>query len=235
VPVSVRQNIRAVIRSLLEPDRASKRRAGAGEPSGTSCWRTTITWPMRTLRSLDATFFDRLLLHVEAALSWLTCEIPIGSPPSLPLNALLPFALSFALLVLAGDRGDDGGWAAATKIQAAFAERLSLEHVSMESIAACEGDPDRLQHLAEALHVQTESAIRVFDLLDADQRGVVVLEDLQRAAPDILGEGIGGGSGKSKDSWKEEDLVQMVSQMDRSGDGLLTRDDMIRIARTVGL
>jgi EF-hand domain pair len=178
------------------------------------------------------TFFDRLLLHVEAALSWLTCRIPIGSP----LNALLPFALLFARLVLSsGDIGDGDGWAAAAKIQAAFAERLSLEHVGVESIVACEGDPDRLQHLAEALHVQTESAIRVFDLLDADQKGVVVLEDLQRVAPDILGEGIGDGSGKSKDSWKEEDLVQMVSQMDRSGDGLLTRDDMIRIARTVGL
>jgi hypothetical protein len=142
------------------------------------------------------------------------------------------FAFRLLLLVLAGDGGDDG-WVAATRIQAAFADRLNLPHANLESIAACEGDADRLQHLAEALHVQTESAIRVFELLDVDRKGVVVLEDLQRVAPDILGEGTGNSNGK--DSWKEEDLVQMVAQVDRSGDGLLTKDDMIRIARAVGL
>lgn len=102
--------------------------------------------------------------------------------------------------------------------------------MDLEFILACDCDADRLQHLAEALHAQTENAIRVFQLLDVDGKGVVVLEDLQRVAPDIM-----GGEGSGKNSWKDEDLVQMVSQVDRSGDGLLTKDDMIRIARAVGL
>lgn len=110
-------------------------------------------------------------------------------------------------------------------IQEAFASELDLPHVDLEVIEACRGSADALEELAIKLHVQTQSAIRVFEMLDEAGKGMVVLEDLQRVAPEILGE----------DDARDDDLVEMVNQVDPSGEGFLTRDDMIRIARKVGL
>lgn len=71
---------------------------------------------------------------------------------------------------------------------------------------------------------QQQQAEKVFSLLDEAGKGVVVLHDLQRVVNDIMDEDV-----------TEEDLVEMIHEFDQSGDGLLFREDIIRIARLVGL
>ena len=70
-----------------------------------------------------------------------------------------------------------------------------------------------------------QRAQKVFSLLDEAGKGVVVLHDLQRVAQDML-EG---------DNVNEEDLEELIREFDQSGDGLLYPEDILRIARLVGL
>jgi Ca2+-binding EF-hand superfamily protein len=71
--------------------------------------------------------------------------------------------------------------------------------------------------------IQMEKAHQAFELIDQVQKGVVVLEDLQRVAQE-LGEEL-----------TEEELTEMIELVDRSGDGLLRPKDFVRIARKVNL
>ena len=71
--------------------------------------------------------------------------------------------------------------------------------------------------------IQTEKAEKAFNLMDTDNKGVVVMEDLQRIAKE-LGE-----------DFSEQELIEMIEFVDRSGDGMLRPKDFVRIARKVNL
>jgi hypothetical protein len=162
-------------------------------------------------------------------------DLPMFSEP-LTQNADAAFNSSSPYSINASEPADE---AIAVALQAAFAVELDLPHVHRGEIeGALRADSGnaalRLVRLAEALHAQTCRAVRVFELLDVAGKGVVVVEDLRRVAPDILGDG-NGSVEPSGSAWKDADLVEMVTLVDRSGDGILTKDDVIRIARKVGL
>jgi calcium-binding protein CML len=84
-------------------------------------------------------------------------------------------------------------------------------------------DESSFLHFAALKLLQTEKAHKAFDLMDVDQKGVVVLEDLQRVAQE-LGE-----------DFSERELMEMIEFVDRSGDGMLRPKDFARIARRVKL
>lgn len=116
----------------------------------------------------------------------------------------------------------------AARVQEKFHVDLKLPHVGKDSILNCVCDADSLDNLAAALYLQTERANKVFEMLDTGGKGVVVIEDLQRAATEFLDDG----------SVDDDDLVDMMQEFDKSssdGEGLLTKDDIVLIARKVGL
>jgi Ca2+-binding EF-hand superfamily protein len=80
-----------------------------------------------------------------------------------------------------------------------------------------------LQALVIRAFVQKQKADLVFDMLDEAGKGVVVVEDLQLVAAEYL----------SDDINDESDLVEMIQEVDQSGDGILTRDDFYRIASQI--
>jgi Ca2+-binding EF-hand superfamily protein len=80
-----------------------------------------------------------------------------------------------------------------------------------------------LEKLGQQKWIQTSKAERAFALLDEGQKEFVVVQDLQRVATDLLQDAT------------VDDLHEMVQEFDQSGDGILTKDDLIRIARKVGL
>jgi Ca2+-binding EF-hand superfamily protein len=84
-------------------------------------------------------------------------------------------------------------------------------------------DKDSFLRFAASKLIQIENAHKAFGLIDKDEKGVVVLEDLQRVAQE-LGE-----------NFTEEELTEMIELVDRSGDGLLRPKDFVRIARKVNL
>jgi calcium-binding protein CML len=84
-------------------------------------------------------------------------------------------------------------------------------------------DQESFLRFAASKMIQIEKARKAFELIDRDQKGLVVLEDLQRVAQE-LGE-----------DFSEEELNEMVELVDRSGDGLLRPKDFVRIARKVNL
>ena len=84
-------------------------------------------------------------------------------------------------------------------------------------------DEESFVRFAITKAIQVDKAYKVFELMDQDGKGVVVLEDLERVAAD-LGEDISA-----------EQLEEMIQFADGSGEGLLTAQDFIRMARKVNL
>jgi Ca2+-binding EF-hand superfamily protein len=109
---------------------------------------------------------------------------------------------------------------------------LGLPHVPDDHIRRCllaSGDDDEtfqkeIEQLATQKWSQTHKAERAFTLLDEAKKDFVVVEDLQRAASEMPGEEV-----------TPEQLEEMVHEFDQSGAGILTKDDLIRIAREIGL
>jgi len=60
-------------------------------------------------------------------------------------------------------------------------------------------------------------------LLDPDQKGLICLQDIQRAAQE-LGE-----------DWTDEDISEMIQEADPSGEGLIEPDALFAIVRRVNL
>jgi Ca2+-binding EF-hand superfamily protein len=117
------------------------------------------------------------------------------------------------------------------KIQTAFRDILGIPHVPNDHIRRCilaSDDDDTFQKEIEQLALQkwtqTAKAERAFTLLDEAKKDFVVVEDLQRVASEMPGEDV-----------TPEELEEMVQEFDQSGAGILTKDDLIRIARDVGL
>ena len=100
----------------------------------------------------------------------------------------------------------------------------NLDHSDIETALQSDDPPAALLDLMCRKHSQQHKAERVFRLLDGTGKGVVVLEDLQRLAAEMIGEDL-----------SDEDLTEMVTEIDQSGDGILTLDDFIRLAALVDL
>jgi Ca2+-binding EF-hand superfamily protein len=109
---------------------------------------------------------------------------------------------------------------------------LGIPHVSDDHIRRCllksddnnETFQQEIEQLASQKWTQTAKAERAFTLLDEAKRDFVVVEDLQRVASEMPGEDV-----------TPEQLQEMIEAFDQSGAGILTKDDLIRIARDVGL
>jgi len=110
---------------------------------------------------------------------------------------------------------------------------LTLSHISKEEVghllresknqdAAAKG----LERFLAEKYNQTCRAKLVFQMLDEAGKQVIVIEDLQRVARDLF---------SGEDAINDEELIAMIQEFDKSGDGLLAEDDLIRIARVVGL
>ncbi|VEU42990.1 unnamed protein product [Pseudo-nitzschia multistriata] len=84
-------------------------------------------------------------------------------------------------------------------------------------------DADMFLRFAADKSIQMEKSNRAFQLIDNAGKGVVVLEDLQRACS-VLGEDM-----------TENELIEMIDFADSSGEGLLYPKHMFRIANKVNL
>jgi Ca2+-binding EF-hand superfamily protein len=115
-------------------------------------------------------------------------------------------------------------------------KRLGMEGIKQDEISSYfdfdDGDDstnkeglygDQFLRFAAAKSIQQEKSLKAFELIDEAQKGVVVLEDLQRVATD-LGE-----------DFTQEELIEMIQFVDRSADGLLTPKHFFKIARKVNL
>ena len=130
------------------------------------------------------------------------------------------------------DTSDDGSGddtVMIERIQQVFNQRLNLVDVDNTDISDClhsgTKSAAKLEGLAVEMYRQQEKAERVFHMLDEAGKGVIVMQDLQRVYSDVLGD----------DEISDDDIVEMVQEVDRSGDGILYKEDMIRIARQVHL
>jgi Ca2+-binding EF-hand superfamily protein len=77
--------------------------------------------------------------------------------------------------------------------------------------------------MAGSMIVQREKALKAFGLFDKDGKGLICLEDLQRAAQE-LGE-----------SMTDEELQEMLDEVDGSGEGFVDQEDFLLLARKVNL
>lgn len=82
---------------------------------------------------------------------------------------------------------------------------------------------DEFYSLAGRKLIQKEQALKAFALFDPSEKGVVILEDLQRVASE-LGEEL-----------TVVEMEEMIREVDQSGEGLLTTEDFVKIANVVGL
>ncbi len=108
---------------------------------------------------------------------------------------------------------------------------MGIPHVSDDYIRRCLLKSDanetfrkEIVQLASQKWTQTTKAERACTLLDEAKKDFVVVEDLQRAASEMPGEDV-----------STPELEEMIKAFDQSGAGILTKDDLIRIARDVGL
>lgn len=123
----------------------------------------------------------------------------------------------------------------------ALENELNLSHLSVDEIAQAlsqnggDGGEIALQQVAADAHRQSQKVRAVFRLLDPAGKGCVVIEDLQRAVHELELPN-GAGSGADGEEWNVEQLEEMVNLFDSSGGaGILSLNDLARIAREVNL
>ena len=126
------------------------------------------------------------------------------------------------------DAGDEDA-ARVERIQQVFEQKLNLICVNSIEISDClhpsgTRSAAKLETLAVEMYRQQKKAELVFDMLDEAGKGVIVMQDLQRVYSEVLRDEISG-----------DEIVEMIQEVDRSGDGILDKEDMIRIARQVHL
>ncbi|KAG7340558.1 hypothetical protein IV203_024101 [Nitzschia inconspicua] len=114
-------------------------------------------------------------------------------------------------------------------------KKLQLEGIKTEEIQRYFGsdedddnkidsiDADMFLRFSAAMTLQKEKSDKAFQLMDGGEKGLVLIEDLQRVAAD-LGEDL-----------SEEDLHEMMDFVDPSGEGLLSPKHFFKIARQVNL
>lgn len=128
-----------------------------------------------------------------------------------------------------------------------FSTSTTTTEPSVGTKTATSSLEEKLTMFCAAAWHQQQLAYRVFDYLDPDGKGVVVVEDLQRAAPEFLwaGDTVGevrnqkkkqkGYHGGNNEDDDDDVLVEMIQLADSSGEGLLSREDFVRIARRINL
>ena len=122
---------------------------------------------------------------------------------------------------------DSGGLRSAEGVAGKLQKDLKLPNIDTDAVDACLESEDpvtQLRNLAIEKFRQKARAEHVFELLDDSGKGCVILQDLQRVASEILDEDV-----------SDDDLIEMVSEIDRSGDGLLQKDDFIHLAALIDL
>jgi Ca2+-binding EF-hand superfamily protein len=102
---------------------------------------------------------------------------------------------------------------------------LSVQHEELTELLN-DDDANAMQVFLFERYTQCIKAKRVFEMLDEADKGVVVVQDLQRVADEIF---------EGDESLSESDLQEMMDLVDESGDGLLTKENLIQIAQMVGL
>lgn len=65
--------------------------------------------------------------------------------------------------------------------------------------------------------------MKAFRLFDDDDKGKITFQDLKRVAKE-LGENL-----------TDEELMEMIEEADRDGDGAISKDDFMRIMKKTGL
>jgi len=113
-------------------------------------------------------------------------------------------------------------------VQQEFAEKLDMPHVDLDEIAIAlkkENVKEALQHLAAVSYNQTIKAAQVFELLDKNGKGCIVIQDVQQACDEIL---------TGEQAVTSEEVSEMMEEFCSSNE-LLSKDDIIRIARQVNL
>lgn len=83
---------------------------------------------------------------------------------------------------------------------------------------------DRLDHVIRMAWHRQQKVERAFQLLDEAGKGVVVFEDLRRVANEFLDEEV-----------TDEDLEEMIREIDKSDDGILSKEDFYRLAIQINL
>ena len=82
---------------------------------------------------------------------------------------------------------------------------------------------DQFVRMATSKVIQKEKADRAFALFDKDGKGVIVMQDLQRAVADL------------EEDMSTEELEEMIGEADKGGDGLFSKEDFYRIVRKINL
>jgi Ca2+-binding EF-hand superfamily protein len=85
---------------------------------------------------------------------------------------------------------------------------------------------DRLEDVISVAWHRQQRADRAFSLLDVAGKGVVIVEDMQRAAREVM---------LGDEKVTDEDVEEMMQEVDQSGDGLLTKEDFYRLAIKINL
>lgn len=113
------------------------------------------------------------------------------------------------------------------RIQKCIREEFNLIAVSKNDVQKCLESGSarkRVKSLIVSSWHQQNKAERVFAWLDNANKGLVVAEDLQRNANDILGDDV-----------SNEDLEDMLRMADPSGEGMCTKKMLCRLARKINL
>lgn len=84
-------------------------------------------------------------------------------------------------------------------------------------------DYSTFYHLTGPKLVQRAKALRAFHLFDKDGKGVVCLEDLQRVAIEL------------EEEMTERELIEMLDDADKEGQGFLSEEDFLSVAESLNL
>mmetsp|Transcript_20909 Transcript_20909/g.27016 ORF Transcript_20909/g.27016 Transcript_20909/m.27016 type:complete len:209 (+) Transcript_20909:171-797(+) len=127
--------------------------------------------------------------------------------------------------------------------QSLLETKLDLEHLDSDALqhifSSSNSNNNDCKILSEALQTfavnswhQQQLAFQVFYFMDQGGKGVVVLEDLQQVAGEFLNDSGGDAAGEI-DLEELEDMMALAGSS--TSDGLLSKEDFVKIARKVNL
>lgn len=111
----------------------------------------------------------------------------------------------------------------AKRIRRRLRSELNMPYVDRERIALALDDPSALEQFIIRSYEQTQQAFRVFEHLDEAGKGVVVVEDLQRVCQEL------------DQKLDIEEMEEMIQYVNGEEEGMLSKEDVVKIAMQVGL